>query len=117
MAAYMIITARVHDRPVMLEYASATAALVAEFGGRYILRSRDAELLEGEFGDGGGVSIIEWPDKLTARRAGVVVIGAARFDRAAARRFWDSPAYAALKAFRAGKATVRVLLVEGTLQP
>jgi uncharacterized protein (DUF1330 family) len=95
----MIITARVHDRPVMLEYASATAALVAEFGGRYILRSRDAELLEGEFGDGGGVLIIEWPD------------------RAAARRFWDSPAYAALKAFRAGKATVRVLLVEGTLQP
>jgi uncharacterized protein (DUF1330 family) len=94
----MIITARVLDRPVLLEYAKATAALVEQWGGRYILRTRDAELLEGPFGEGAGVLIIEWAD------------------RPAARAFWDSQAYAELKALRAGKADVQVLLVEGALR-
>jgi uncharacterized protein (DUF1330 family) len=98
-AAYMIIVARVHDRPAMLDYAKVTAALVERLGGRYILRTRGAELLEGEFGDGDGVLIIEWADKMTARA------------------FWDSPAYAELKALRAGKAEVQVLLVEGEFRP
>ena len=68
--------------------------LVARFGGRYLLRGPGAEALEGDFGDGAGMVISEWPDK------------------AAARAFWDSPEYAELKARRAALADCQVMLIE-----
>jgi uncharacterized protein (DUF1330 family) len=95
MAAYLIITATVHDRAAfMRDYAPAAAALVARDGGRYVLRAPDAELLEGSVGEGASVVISEWPDK------------------AAALAFWNSPDYAEAKRLRAGLADVHVLLIE-----
>jgi uncharacterized protein (DUF1330 family) len=95
MPAYMIVTARIADRNAFLSgYGPAAAALVERYGGRYLLLGPGAELLEGGFGDGASVVISEWPDKV------------------AARRFWDSPDYAAAKKLREGIAECQVLLIE-----
>ena len=94
MPAYMIVTARIADRDAfMAGYGAAAAALVAKFGGRYLLRAPGAELLEGAFGDGASVVVSEWPDK------------------AAARAFWNSPDYAEIRKLRAGIADCLVLIV------
>lgn len=95
MPAYMIVTANIADRAAFIEgYGKAAAALVARFGGRYVLRAPGAELLEGDFGAGASMAISEWPDK------------------AAALAFWNSPEYAEVKQLRAGIALVQVLLIE-----
>lgn len=95
MPAYMIVTAQIADRAAFIDgYGKAAAALVAQFGGRYVLRGPGAMLLEGDFGDGASMVISEWPDK------------------AAALAFWNSPEYAEVKALRDGIAEVQVLLIE-----
>lgn len=98
MPAFMIIVAKITDRNAFVTgYGKAAAALVTQFGGRYVLRAPGAELLEGSFGDGASVVISEWPDMQ------------------AARRFWNSPEYAEVKKLRDGLADCQVLLIEGEL--
>lgn len=95
MAAYMIVTADIEDRERFRnEYGKAAGALVARFGGRYILMGPGAQLLEGAFGDGASMVISEWPDKESALR------------------FWNSPEYAEAKKLRDGLAECQVLLIE-----
>ena len=95
MPAYMIVIARIADRDAFINgYGAAAGKLVAQFGGKYVLRGPGAELLEGEFGDGASVVISEWPDK------------------DAARAFWHSPEYAEVKKLRLGLADVQVLVIE-----
>lgn len=95
MPAYMIVTAKIADRDAFISgYGPAAGALVAKFGGRYILRGPGAELLEGDFGDGASMVISEWPDQKTAKA------------------FWDSPEYAEAKKLREGIADCQVLLIE-----
>jgi uncharacterized protein (DUF1330 family) len=95
MPAYMIITAKVHDRAAFLErYGKPAAALIAEYGGRYVVRAPGAEVWEGKSEGGRSVVVSEWPDK------------------ASIARFWNSSAYESLKAARAGLADVEVLVVE-----
>ncbi|MEM8985931.1 MAG: DUF1330 domain-containing protein [Pseudomonadota bacterium] len=95
MAAYMIVSAKIKDRAAFLEgYGKATSALIAQFGGRYVLRGPGAELLEGDWGDGASMVISEWPDK------------------EAAKRFWTSPEYQEAKKLRAGIADCQVMLIE-----
>ena len=96
MPAYMIISAKISDRDAFINgYGKAAAALVVQFGGRYVLRAPGAEMLEGTLGDGASVVVSQWPDK------------------EAARTFWNSPEYAEVKKLRDGFAECQVLLVEG----
>jgi uncharacterized protein (DUF1330 family) len=98
MPAYMIITAKIADRDAFVAgYGKAAAALVAQFGGKYVFRGPGAELLEGDFGDGASMVISEWPDK------------------EAAKAFWNSPEYGQVKKLRDGIADCQVLLIEGNL--
>jgi uncharacterized protein (DUF1330 family) len=96
MPAYMIVTAKVHDRERFIAgYGATAAALIPQFGGEYLLRGPGAECLEGSFGEGASMVISKWPD------------------RAAARAFWNSPDYAEVKKLREGLADVQVLLIDG----
>jgi uncharacterized protein (DUF1330 family) len=95
MTAYMIVTAKIQDRDAFIHgYGAAAAKLVAQFGGRYVLRGPGVELLEGDFGDSASMVISEWPDK------------------AAARAFWNSAESAEVKKLRDGIADCQVLLIE-----
>ncbi len=95
MAAYMVVVAAIADRDAFIAgYGSAAGALVARFGGRYVLRAPGAVLLEGDFGGGASMVISEWPDTASA-------LG-----------FWNSPEYAEVKKLRAGIANCQVLLIE-----
>jgi len=96
MAAYMIVTAAIHERDKFIAgYGAAAGALVEKFGGEYLIRGPGVELLEGEFGDGASVVISKWAD------------------RDAARAFWNSPEYSEAKKLREGLADVQVLLIDG----
>ncbi|MEQ7156754.1 DUF1330 domain-containing protein [Brevundimonas aurifodinae] len=95
MAAYMIVLARIEDRDRFIGgYGQAAAALIAQHGGRYLVRAPGVQLLEGDWGDGSSAVISEWPDM------------------AALRAFWDSPDYAEIKTLRDGIADCRVWAVE-----
>jgi uncharacterized protein (DUF1330 family) len=95
MPAYMIVIARISDRDRFIAgYGKRAAELVAQFGGRYVLRAPGAVALEGDPGNGASVVISEWPD------------------RAAALAFWNSPEYAEVKRLRDGLADCEVMLVE-----
>jgi uncharacterized protein (DUF1330 family) len=95
MPAYMIVTAQLKDRQAFVEgYGKVAAALVAQFGGRYVVRAPGAACLEGPWGEGSSVVISEWPD------------------RAAAEAFWNSAEYQAAKKLREGIAECQVLLIE-----
>ncbi len=95
MTAYMVVAAQIADRDAFIAgYGAAAAALVARFGGQYVLRGAGALGLEGDFGDGASMVISEWPDK------------------AAALAFWNSPEYAEVRKLRDGIAECQVLLIE-----
>lgn len=95
MPAYMIVTAKIADRDAFIHgYGVATKKLVAQFGGRYVLRAPGAVMLEGNFGDGASMVISEWPDRM------------------AAEAFWNSPEYGEVKKLREGIADCQVLLIE-----
>jgi len=94
----MIVIAQVHDRQRFIEgYAPAAAALIAQFGGHYLLRAPGARALEGPIPEGSSVVISEWPDVN------------------AAQAFWDSPEYQEVKKLREGICDATVLIVEGSL--
>jgi uncharacterized protein (DUF1330 family) len=96
MAAYMIVTARIRDRERFVSgYGKRAAELVAQFGGRYVIRGPGGQVLEGADREGVSVVISEWPS------------------REAALSFWNSPEYAEAKALREGLAEVEVVLIEG----
>lgn len=74
------------------EYRSRVPALIASFGGKYLVRAGAGEAIEGAAA-GARWHVIEFPDE------------------AAAKAFWSSPEYTALKPLRKGAADVRAVLV------
>jgi uncharacterized protein (DUF1330 family) len=94
MPAYLIIEAHITDPQGFAAYARATPAVVARYGGHYLVMGGEQSCLEGEAVSGRTV-ISCWPD------------------RAAALAFWQSTEYAAIKPLRDGTGTFRVLLADG----
>jgi uncharacterized protein (DUF1330 family) len=94
MAAYLLANLTVRDAAKFETYRQAVPAVIAHFGGRYLVRGGAVEAKEGEPGLD-RVVILEFPDM------------------AAARAFYDSPDYAPLLALRLAAAEGTVALVEG----
>jgi len=95
MPAYVIADVReVRDADTLLEYRRRNTDAVANHGGRFVVRGGDATLLEGE-----------WP---TQR---IVVMEFPDAD--AARAWWESEEYEAIKPLRRGASDTNIILVEG----
>ena len=94
MAAYLIANITVTDPAGFEAYRAAVPAVIARFGGRYLVRGGAVEAKEGAPGLD-RVVILEFPDM------------------AAARAFYDSADYAPLLAMRLATTTGSLALVEG----
>ena len=94
MAGYIFVQTEVSDPGKYDTYKQAVPAVIEQYGGRFIVRGGDMEVLEGAY-DGPRVVILEFPS-------------AAR-----AREFWASPEYAAVKALREGAAAMTAVILEG----
>jgi uncharacterized protein (DUF1330 family) len=99
MPAYVIADITVSDAKVFAEYAKLTPAVLARYGGRFIVRGGNAEALEGEW-----------------RPQRLVVL---KFDSVEqARQWWNSPEYAPLRKTRQGATSKGNLVVaEGCEAP
>ena len=91
--AYLIAHLRVHDREAYEEFRSISSPVIADHGGRVLVRNPEADHREGELR--GTVIVIEFDDM------------------EAARRFYESDAYTAARRVRERAAETDLLLVEG----
>jgi uncharacterized protein (DUF1330 family) len=95
MAGYLIANIDVTDAAGFDEYRKKVSPLIAQHGGRYLVRGGDPKALEGN---------------LPVKRLVVVEFPTL----AAAQRFYDSPEYQPLLALRLKSTKSDVLLVEGS---
>lgn len=93
--AYIIAEIDIRDLVGFEEYRVAVAPMIADFGGRYIVRGGALTTLEG--------------DPLTSR---VVVLEFPTVD--AAQAFWHSDDYQPVAAIRRRTSNSRIYMVEGT---
>ena len=98
MAAYMIVYARIDDEAGFAPYVGAVGPLIRKYGGRLIRRDLAPQVLEGDWPWGTG-GLLEFPS----------------ID--AAREFWFSPEYEAVKRLREGVAAFQVILLPEVTPP
>jgi uncharacterized protein (DUF1330 family) len=94
MSAYMIVQIKITRPQGWPEYREAVGPLIQRFGGRYIVRGGDIEVLEGRH-DGRRLVLFEFPSI------------------EAIRSFWNSSDYAEVKKLRQGSGELDVWAVPG----
>ena len=94
MAAYLIADVEVTDAVGYEEYRAKVPAVIAAYGGKYLVRGGATEVLEG-----GG----------PPRRRVVLAFDSMQ----SLKTFWDSPEYVPLRALRERHATANIVAVEG----
>ena len=94
MPAYLIANAEVTDPAAYERYRSAVPAVIAQYGGRYLVRGGETDVPEGTF-PGARFVVLEFPDI------------------AAAGAFWRSPEYTEVKKLRDGAAQMNIAIVDG----
>lgn len=94
MAAYILVDARISDQAQYERYRADAPAVIAKYGGRYLVRGGATTVLEGDW----------QPHR-------VVVLEFPTVD--AARRFYDSPEYRALRTIRQDAVSMSIFVVEG----
>jgi uncharacterized protein (DUF1330 family) len=94
MAAYLIANLTVTDAAGFRDYQARVPAVIAQHGGRYLVRGGTLHPLEGDLGLDRFV-VLEFPSL------------------EAAKRFYDSPEYAPLLKLRAETTRSQVAFVEG----
>ncbi|PKB83887.1 MAG: D-fructose-6-phosphate amidotransferase [SAR202 cluster bacterium Io17-Chloro-G9] len=95
MSAYMIVDIEVTDQNNYDDYRSQVPALVEKYGGKYLVRGGQFEVLEGGW---------------TVNRLVVLEFPSAQ----KAREFYDSDDYRPLKELRLNSTNSNLVLVEGT---
>jgi uncharacterized protein (DUF1330 family) len=96
MAAYIIADIRVTDPASYDQYRPLAGASIARFGGRFVVRGGEVDLLEGE-PQPERIVVIEFPDADTARQ------------------WYRSAEYQAALKIRQAASRGRVVLVEGAI--
>ncbi len=94
MAAYIVVDVEVTDQTVYQTYAKQTAATLEPYGGKFIVRGGNAEIIEGD-----------WQPKR------LVVIEFPGVEQAKA--WYNSPEYTAIIGIRHRSANARMILVQG----
>ncbi len=94
MAGYIIADVEITDAELFAEYQKLVPQTIELFGGRYLARGGDSQVLEGQFS----------PNR-------TVIIEFDSMERA--REWHDSPEYAPAKEIRFKSANTKVLIVEG----
>ena len=94
MAAYIIVDVDVKDAKAFEAYKQPTAASIAQYGGRFIVRTNEYKVLEG-----------------TWRPARLVVLEFPSLE--AARRWYESEEYRKVKPIRLQHAVTNMILVDG----
>jgi len=94
MAAYVIVELTVTDPLVFAEYRTLVGPTLEQYGGRFIVRGGEAELIEGD----------QQPGR-------IVVLEFESMERAKA--WYDSEEYREPKAMRLRSSTARLFLVQG----
>jgi len=94
MPAYMIVQLKVTDADKFAAYRAAVPGVVEAFGGRYLVRGGEVEVLEGSY-DGRRLVLFEFPSV------------------EAIKRFWHSPEYAKVRPLRDNAAEVDAWVVPG----
>lgn len=95
MPAYLIANIPFSDTPEARAYREQVPAVIARFGGRYVVRGGPIEVLEGRSMDGRRIVILEFADRATVRR------------------FYESPEYQAIIGLRQGDAAGDLVVVDG----
>lgn len=91
---YVIANIRAHDMEGMQRFGAASAPIVAEFGGRVLVRDLNPDQREGDLQ---GMSVVvEFDDVATAQR------------------FYESQGYTDAKAIRQAASDTDLRIVEGT---
>jgi uncharacterized protein (DUF1330 family) len=95
MSTYLIVDQKgITDPETMKTYAAGVVATVEQFGGKFIVRGGDPEVIEGDWPTE-RIIIIEFPD------------------RSALKTWYDSPEYADLKAMRIASSNAQLIAVDG----
>jgi uncharacterized protein (DUF1330 family) len=94
MSAYVIAQITVLDWEGFEAYREAVAPSIRAFGGDYIVRGGEVEVVEGSH-DGRRIVILEFPS------------------REQARAWWTSPEYADVKRLREDNAILDVIAIDG----
>lgn len=94
MPAYMIVQMEVTDPERYEQYKAAVPDVIAQYGGQYLVRGGEVEVLEGSH-DGKRLVVFEFPSMERIRA------------------FFDSPEYAPVKKLREGAAKLDVWAVPG----
>jgi uncharacterized protein (DUF1330 family) len=94
MPAYLISRITVTDPQKYEEYKKAAPEAIRRYGGRYLVRGGEVEVLDGSH-DGRRLVVLEFPSIEDVRK------------------FWNSPEYAEAKKLREGAATMDAWAVPG----
>ncbi len=94
MAAYVIVDVNITDPAGYEEYKKLAGPTVGQYGGRYVVRGGESEVLEGSR-QPGRVVVLEFP---TGEQA---------------KAWWSSLEYAPAKKLRQAASTTEMLVVEG----
>jgi uncharacterized protein (DUF1330 family) len=94
MAAYLIADVVLSDNAAYETYRQQVPAIIAAYGGRYLVRGGETELLEGTRSPNRTV-VLEFPTM------------------DALKTFWDSPEYRPMRALRERAATSNIFAVTG----
>lgn len=95
MAAYVFAEIDITNPEGYKEYTAQVPATIARYGGRFLVRGGNAEVLEGDWQVSRRRVLLEFPSVEQARR------------------WWDSTEYEKPKALRKASSSGRLILLEG----